>query len=255
MADEKKPELTLESLTELIKGLETKVTEQINGYDKKLEKTIQKHLTPVIEDLQSKIKSGIKPKKLAKMMRKIEAAKLAEAADGKAKDGKQKTADEIAAEAAAAAGKGKNKDDDRPDLFKKQQFREMEGRVATLEAATKAAEAKAASLELTSALDRALSDFPWANTDSLDLARGLYLPRLKRDAESGEIMIGEQPFVKVIKAEIETRYENLLAPVGKGGSGAARSTTKANVIDLDSLNASSTPEQLREAAKAAAALL
>ncbi len=259
MADEKA--FSDEQLAQLTGVIDTRLTAQFteltNKYDKNLEKHISKRIDPVVEDMRSQITKGLKPKKLAKLMRRLEEAK----AGKKNKDGKEKTAEELAAEAAAIAAAEKDKKDkkkkdgDGDDMFKRRQAADLDARIKSLEDAKVAAEAIAAAAQLESALDRALSDFPWANTESRDMARQFYLPKLKRN-DDDEIMIGDQKFDLFIKAEIPAKYENLLAPAGKGGSGINKGSGKAGSVDVDALTApGSTPAQKAEASMHVAKLM
>jgi len=214
--------LTLESITALF---DTKMQEMTNKYDKAIEKHVGKLMAPVVDDLKQQFAGGVKPKKLAKMMARQaerDAAKAAaKAADKAGKTPAEIEAARVAAEAATAAAaaavaKGGKKDDRDRDMFRKKERDEFDERIRTLEERNAAAEKRTAEAILDSALDRALTDFPWANLDSRDLARSLYRPQLKTD-DDGQIMIGDRKFDEHIKAEIPNKYENLLSTKKVGG--------------------------------------
>jgi len=256
MADEAAA-LTLESITAL---LDTKLQEMTNKYDKNLEKHIGKHLTPVIDDLKTQFGGAMKPKKLAKMLARMEAKKAAKEAD-KAAENKGKTPEQIAAEKAAAeaaekTSKGNKERDRERDMFRAKRADELDERIKSLEDAKVAAEKQAAEALLDSALDRALTDFPWMNLESRDLARSLYRPQLKRD-DDGVIMIQDRKFDEHIKAEIPTKYENLLSTKKVGGAGIQKSTGKGpTTADLvDNLGPNSTPEEKAAALRGVANLM
>jgi hypothetical protein len=258
MADEAVA-LTLESITAL---LDTKLQEMTNKYDKNLEKHIGKHLAPVVEDLKTQFAGGVKPKKLAKIMARMEAKKAEKDAAAKAaaqgKTPAEIEAARVAAEAtAAAANRGnKNKDDRDRDMFRKKERDEFDDRIRVLEERNAAAEKRTAEAILDSALDRALTDFPWANLDSRDLARSLYRPQLKAE-DDGQIMIGDRKFDEHIKAEIPTKYENLLQTKKVGGAGIQKGTGKGpTTADLvDNLGPNSTPEEKAAALKGVASIM
>jgi uncharacterized FlaG/YvyC family protein len=255
MADDK-TELTLENITAL---LDARLAEVTNGYDKKLEKHVNKTISPIIDDLKGQITKGLKPKKLAKLMRRMEEAK-----EGKTEKKNKETAktpaeievERLAAEALAAKDKGKNnKDRDRDDYFKKQRITEFEDRIKALEGENTKAAAIAEEATRMSALDRALSDLPWASLESRDMARDYYAPKLKRNDE-GDLVIGDRPFTDHIKAEIPAKFENLLAPANKGGSGLRKGSEKPGAVDVDALTSpTATAEQKNEASRHLAKLL
>lgn len=253
MADEPKTELTLEAIQTLITSTVQDIT---NKYDKNLEKQIGKHLTPVIEDLKQQISSGMKPKKLAKLLRREEEAKAAKAA---AKAGKTPeeiaAAEKLAADAIAAGKKPAENKDKEKDMFRRRRDEEMEDRLKVLEQDKLALKLETENAKLDSALDRVLTDFPWANLESRDLARDRYRPRLKRDDE-GNILIEDQKFEAFIKAEIPTKFENLLSAKNKGGSGIQKGTGKGpTAADLvEEIGPNSTPEQKAAAARAVAGI-
>jgi len=194
--------------------------------------------------------STLKPKQLKKLMKRI----------GGDKPNSEKTPAEIAAEAAVAAAAAKTPTADdlknkTPDFFKKRQTTEFEDRIKALEIENANSKQEAEDAKKMSALDRALSDLPWANIESRDMARDYYAPKLKRN-DDGKLEIGGKPFDTHIKTEVPTKFENLLAIAGKGGSGSTRGSGKPGAVDIDALSdLNATPAQKAEAAVALAQML
>lgn len=197
---------------------------------------------------------SMKPKQLKKFMKRIGVEKT---------PGSEKTPAELAAETALAAAmvnkktpteadlKGKQ-----PDMYAKRVQSEFEARIAALEGTNVKLKNEATEARKSSALDRALTDFPWASTESRDMARDFYLNKTKWNDDETELMIGDREFSKVIAAEIPSKYENLLAPAGKGGSGSSKGQGKPGVVDIDALSdLNATPAQKAEASKSLAAML
>jgi hypothetical protein len=196
---------------------------------------------------------SMKPKQLKKFMKRIGAEKEPNAA---------KTPAEIAAEAALAAAaikKTPTEDDLKrktPDMYAKRVQTEFEARIAALEGTNEKLKNDATEARKSSALDRALTDFPWASIESRDMARDFYLQKVKWSEDGTELLIGDKEFSKLIATEIPQKYENLLAPAGKGGSGSIKGQGKPGVVDIDALSdLNSTPAQKAEASKSLAAML
>jgi hypothetical protein len=233
------------AMAELIKPM---LTEAVNHAVRSTKKEEGKGVKAVQGQLQELI-SSLKPKQAKKLMKRL------------GLDTKEitptKTADELAVEAAKA--KKTPTDDDiknkQPDFFKKRQVTEFETRIQALETENKAVKEQATQARMMSQLDRALSDLPWANMESRDMARDYYAPKLKWN-DDGELLIGEVAFDKHIQAEIPAKFENLLAPLGKGGSGLTKGQGKPGAIDIDALsNINSTPAEKAEASRAIAAMM
>ena len=141
----------------------------------------------------------------------------------------------------------------------KEELRETNKRIETLEAAKKAVEQKAAKAERDGALDRALSNIPWESEGSRDLARSLYMPLVKLDDDTGEFMIHGVSVDAFIKSEIPDKYPNLLAK-NKPVSAAQKETvktapTKPASIDFDLLTAATGKADLDAACRRVSELL
>jgi hypothetical protein len=195
--------------------------------------------------------AGLKPKQLKKFMKRMGVEK--------AEGAGEKTAAELAAEAALAK-KGTPTEDDlknkKPDMYARRVQSELEIRIAGLEAENLKVKTEATESRKSSVLDRALTDFPWASTESRDMARDFYLQKVKWSDDGTELLIGDKEFSKHIAIEIPAKYENLLAPLGKGGSGSNKGQGKPGAIDIDaSTDLNATPAQKAEASRALAALL
>lgn len=261
--------LTLEAIqamiTTALEGVTTKVTAEINGFDKKLQKHAAKAVEPFATQL-TELQKNMGGKKLKKQLRRLEEAQAALAA------GNKTDAERAAAAAAAAGGKGDSKADrkaakkaakqarkaaeQKQDPFVKRRQEETEARILALETDKAAEVAKRVQAEKESALDRALSDIPWASLHSRDLARNNFLPHIKKDEDTGEFLIGDQKIDVFIKAEIAEKFDNLLAPKNKGGSGAGKGTGgKPAPIDFEALTASTTKEDLFAASRTLAGVL
>lgn len=244
------PELKA-ALAELIKPM---LTDAVNSAVKGKKNEEAKGVKAIQADLQTML-SELSPKKAAKLLRRLGVD------PSKAKTPEQLAADQAAAAAAAAAaGKKTPTDDDlkgkQPDFFKKRQVTELEARIAALEAENVNVKREATESRKMSALDRALSDLPWANMESRDMARDYYAPKLKWNDDGTELLIGDVAFDKHIQAEIPAKFENLLAPTGKGGSGLTKGQGKPGAVDIDALTSvTSTPAEKAEASRAIAALM
>lgn len=253
MADEEKK---LDMSPELQAFIDGKINEITNAYDKKLKKHVAEQVQPALDQLKAEMKkgpAGMKPKKLAKLLRRIEEAKAGKAAENKEKPDDATAVAAAAAAAAASKDKTKNKDN---DLFKKRVAEEFEARIAALETDKAAAEGKAAQAEMMSALDRALSDLPWASLESRDMAREYYAPKVKRD-DDGQFLIGDSKMDVHIKAEIPSKFENLLATKKQGGAGIQKGTGKGPTIAdaMEALGPNSTAAEKAAAATGVAALM
>lgn len=236
LADLIKPMLT-EAVNSAVKG---KKNEEVRGV-----KAVEGKLTDLI--------SSLRPKQAKKLMKRL--GMEAPAA------GKGKSAADIAAEAAAAVAAGKKaptEDEMRaqaPDFFKKKQVREFELRINALETENASVKETAKNDRKMAAIERSLSDFEWASMESRDMARGFYAPQIEWNSD-GELVIGDKPFEKAMQAEISAKYENLLAPTGKGGSGLTKGQGKPGLIDVDALtNMNSSPADKAQAAQHLAALM
>jgi hypothetical protein len=187
--------------------------------------------------------AGMKPKKAAKLLRKLGLEVPPKQAGTPPADPAKKPPEET-------------KETKPQDLFKKRQITEFETRIAALEAENKQAKIDVTEAQKSSKLDRALSDLPWASVESRDMARDYYLPKLKWSDDGTELLIGDALFDKHIRSEIPAKFENLLAPTGKGGAGLTRGQGTPGSVDIDALTAfNSTPEQKAEAARTIAALM
>jgi hypothetical protein len=210
-----------------------------------------------VEAKMSEIIGALKPKQQKKLMKRLGLGK----SEGKTAEELAAEATAAAAAAAAAAARGEKKtptEEDlrkkQPDMYAKRAISEFEARIVALEAENKAVKQQAIDARKSSALDRALTDFPWASSESRDMARDFYLSKLQWNDEGTDLLIGDMPFAKYIAAEIPAKYENLLAPVGKGGAGTTKGTGKAGALDVDAATEfNATPAQKAEAAKFLAA--
>jgi hypothetical protein len=189
--------------------------------------------------------SGMKPKKAMKLLRKLGLELNPKPEEKPAAVGetpKPKPAEDPAAKPG--------------DFFKKRQMTELEERIKGLEAENERSRNEAIEARKASQLDRVLSNLPWANMESRDLARDYYIGKLVWNEDKTELLIGEKSFDKHIIAEVPSKFENLLAPTGKGGSGNSKGQGKPGTVDIDAATSfGATPAQRAEASVALAALL
>jgi hypothetical protein len=245
------PELK-NALTEMIKPM---LLDAVNSAVKG-KKNEEQHGVKAIEAKLTEMISSLKPKKAAKLLARL----------GMTPEAKAKTPEEILAEAqAVAAGgapgakkipteqelKGKT-----PDMYSKRVISEFEARILGLEAENARVKIEAKESRKASAVDRALTDFPWASTDNRDMFRDYCLSKVAWNEEGTDLLMDGKDFAKHIAAEIPVKYENLLAPISKGGSGLTKGQGKPGVVDVDALtNVNSTPAEKAEASKHLAALM
>ena len=255
MADEEKISMTKAELDAAIAAaVKLAVPGAVNDAIKATKKEVAKGGAKEVKEQFETLLAGMKPKQRRKFMKKMGIEEKP--------DGATKTPAEIAAEAAAAAAGGKKTPTEedlkakKPDMYAKRVVSEFEARIAALEDNNKTLKTQATEARKSSLLDRALTDFPWASTESRDMCRDFYLQKVQWNDDETELVIGGVEFSKHIAAEIPSKYENLLAPLGKGGSGSSKGQGKPGAIDIDAAtDVNATPQQKAEAAKHLASLI
>lgn len=258
-AAEEKLSLSREELGALVAdAVKAHIGPAVNDAIRATKKQAEKGAKGAVSEQLEALLAGLKPKALRKLMKKM----------GGEQEGEGAAAAAAAAEAAAAAGSKKKPPTDeelkarQPDYFKQRLRVEFEERIKALETENVTAKQQAEEAVKLSQLDRALSDLPWASLESRDMARDFYAGKLKRNDE-GDLVITDKatgldkPFEMLIKAEVSTKFENLLAPTGKGGSGLMKGGgAKPGAIDIDAnTDVTATPAQKAEASLHLAALL
>ena len=229
---------------EILAAIEAVVNKTFNGYDARAKKEA-KRFEPIMAKLDSfeKVFGGMKPKKLAKLLK------------GKkdTPEGEQKTDFEAKPEAKPEGGKA-------PIESKK--FKRLTAEVEAIKADRDAAKAQTEKAERKSAVSGALGDFVWASPKSRDLVFEHYFSKVKR-SDTGELVIDDEDgeaisFKDFIREDVPTEFDFALAPKNTGGSGVqkGKSGNRGTTLeDIDKAIASGDTNEINRLARELSALL
>jgi len=238
------------------------VQAMLNGMNKDTLKQIRK-IEATVGPLAklAEIFEGVKPKKLAKLLKAAgkdeddddPGAGAAGGAGSGAGAGGDGTGSGAGASGGNNGGQGQGQAQGKQlkDPLKKKQFKKLEEKVAALEADKIKAEKLAQDAQLDSAVNSILGDYRFASPKMKELAFSAMRPLVQKD-EDGNLVIGNAKADSWIKVALEDEYAHLLEKKAVSGGGIPRQGGKSASIDFDSLGPNSKPEDLAAAGKALA---